>query len=240
MCFHLRGRVLMSHVVTVADDGYGVSYIIVGEEMINFHVSSKHSCSETNDELGQTYGIKNTSDVKDMMACSAGQICHDTKEKMCSVLTSCYDQNGVIKGVYPASPSSWLFVVIAILATMYMRSDPSMGLITKIQQHLPLSLHVSLSAQGQTMLSALLFSTLLWLSLILALRFCLKLLLSYHQWMFEQHGRVSNTTKIWVTLLRLLSSRKPLLYSYQTSLPHLPVPVIKRPSAGTCCRLAPC
>ncbi|XP_020507696.1 carnitine O-palmitoyltransferase 1, liver isoform [Labrus bergylta] len=136
-------------------------------------------------------------------------------------------RNRVIKGVYPASPSSWLIVVIAILATMYMRSDPSMGLITKIKQHLPLSLHVSLSAQGQTMLSALVFSTLLWLSLILALRFCLKLLLSYHQWMFEQHGRISNITKVWVTLLRLLSSRKPLLYSYQTSLPHLPVPAIK-------------
>uniref|UniRef100_A0A665VFD6 carnitine O-palmitoyltransferase n=2 Tax=Echeneis naucrates TaxID=173247 RepID=A0A665VFD6_ECHNA len=136
-------------------------------------------------------------------------------------------RNRVIKGVYPASPSSWLFVVIAILATMYMRSDPSMGLIAKIQQHLPLSLHVSLGAQGQTMVSALLFSTLLWLSLILALRFCLKLLLSYHQWMFEQHGRISNTTKVWVTLVRLLSGRKPLLYSYQTSLPHLPVPGIK-------------
>lgn len=40
--------------------------------------------------------------------------------------------------MYPASPSSWLFVVIAILATMYTRSDPSMGLIAKIQQHLPL------------------------------------------------------------------------------------------------------
>lgn len=62
----------------------------------------------------------------------------------------------------------------------------------------PCSLHISLSAQGQTMLSALVFSTLLWLSLILALRFCLKLLLSYHQWMFEQHGRISNTTKVWV------------------------------------------
>lgn len=135
-------------------------------------------------------------------------------------------RNRVIKGVYPASPSSWLFVVIAILATMYMRSDPSMGLIAKIQQHLPLSLHVSLSTQGQTMVSVLVFSTLMWLSLILALRFCLKLLLSYHQWMFELHGRVSNTTKVWVTLLRLLSSRKPLLYSYQTSLPHLPVPAI--------------
>ncbi|KAM4531512.1 carnitine O-palmitoyltransferase 1, liver isoform 1-T2 [Odontesthes bonariensis] len=136
-------------------------------------------------------------------------------------------RNRVIKGVYPASPSSWVFVAIGILATIYMQSDPSMGLIAKIQQHLPLSLHVSLSAQGQTMVSALVFSTLLWLSLILALRFCLKLLLSYHQWMFEQHGRISNTTKVWVTLMRLFSSRKPLLYSYQTSLPHLPVPAIK-------------
>uniref|UniRef100_A0A3Q2QS61 carnitine O-palmitoyltransferase n=2 Tax=Cyprinodontoidei TaxID=8087 RepID=A0A3Q2QS61_FUNHE len=136
-------------------------------------------------------------------------------------------KNSVIKGVYPASPSSWLFVAVGILATMYMQSDPSMGLIAKIQQHLPLSLHVSLSSQGQTMVSALVFSTLLWLSLILALRFCLKLLLSYHHWMFEQHGRVSNTTKVWVSLMRLFSRKKPLLYSYQTSLPHLPVPAIQ-------------
>ncbi|XP_009983577.1 PREDICTED: carnitine O-palmitoyltransferase 1, liver isoform-like, partial [Tauraco erythrolophus] len=31
----------------VADDGYGVSYIILGENSIHFHVSSKISCSET-------------------------------------------------------------------------------------------------------------------------------------------------------------------------------------------------
>lgn len=31
----------------VADDGYGVSYIIVGEDLINFHISSKHSSPET-------------------------------------------------------------------------------------------------------------------------------------------------------------------------------------------------
>eukprot|EP00063_Salmo_salar_P049133 XP_014023968.1 PREDICTED: carnitine O-palmitoyltransferase 1, liver isoform-like [Salmo salar] len=31
----------------VADDGYGVSYIIIGEDMINYHVSCKHSFSET-------------------------------------------------------------------------------------------------------------------------------------------------------------------------------------------------
>lgn len=31
----------------VADDGYGVSYILVGENLINFHISSKFSCPET-------------------------------------------------------------------------------------------------------------------------------------------------------------------------------------------------
>lgn len=31
----------------VADDGYGVSYIILGDELINFHISSKYSSPET-------------------------------------------------------------------------------------------------------------------------------------------------------------------------------------------------
>uniref|UniRef100_A0A8B9JH48 carnitine O-palmitoyltransferase n=1 Tax=Astyanax mexicanus TaxID=7994 RepID=A0A8B9JH48_ASTMX len=130
-------------------------------------------------------------------------------------------KNNVITGVYPASPSSWLFVVIAILATMYTRSDPSMGLIAKIQEHLPASM------QCQTVVSAVLFSTLLWLSLIFTMKLCLKQLLSYHRWMFEQHGNVSTTTKVWVMLVRIFSGRQPLLYSYQGSLPNLPVPAIK-------------
>ncbi|KAL6095118.1 uncharacterized protein ACO6RY_16382 [Pungitius sinensis] len=134
-------------------------------------------------------------------------------------------KNSVVTGVYPASPSSWLFVVVAILATMYTRSDPSMGLIAKIQEHLPVS--QSMSSQCQTLVSAVLFSTMLWLLLIFTMRMCLKQLLSYHRWMFEKHGKMSNTTKVWVALVRIFSGRKPLLYSYQGSLPNLPVPLIK-------------
>ncbi|XP_041830596.1 carnitine O-palmitoyltransferase 1, liver isoform-like isoform X2 [Melanotaenia boesemani] len=134
-------------------------------------------------------------------------------------------KNSVITGVYPASPSSWLFVVIAILATMYTRSDPSMGLIAKIQEHLPVS--QSMSTQCQAVVSAILFSTMLWLLLIFTMRLCLKQLLSYHRWMFEQHGKMSTTTKVWVALVRIFSGRKPLLYSYQGSLPNLPLPTIK-------------
>lgn len=35
------------HVFQVADDGYGVSYYVLGDSMINFHISCKHSCPDT-------------------------------------------------------------------------------------------------------------------------------------------------------------------------------------------------
>lgn len=55
-----------------------------------------------------------------------------------------------------------------------------------------------MSTQCQAVVSAVLFSTMLWLLLIFTMRLCLKQLLSYHRWMFEQHGKMSNTTKVWV------------------------------------------
>jgi hypothetical protein len=54
--FSYHGRIaIKAHAVAVitplcpqvADDGYGVSYIIVGEDLITFHISSKFSSSET-------------------------------------------------------------------------------------------------------------------------------------------------------------------------------------------------
>ncbi|NXF41686.1 CPT1B palmitoyltransferase, partial [Nyctibius bracteatus] len=84
-----------------------------------------------------------------------------------------------------------------------------------------------LSPESRTMVSAALFSTGVWLSAVLLFRQALKLLLSYHGWMFEPHGRMSRSTKIWVALMKVLSVRKPLLYSFQTSLPKLPVPPVE-------------
>ncbi|XP_051512130.1 carnitine O-palmitoyltransferase 1, liver isoform-like [Myxocyprinus asiaticus] len=133
-------------------------------------------------------------------------------------------KNGVLTGVYPASPSSWLIVVIAIMSTMYARIDPSMGMIDRIKTSLPVSEFMTL--QTQTVLSAVLFATGVWLSVILLLRYILKALLSYHAWIFESHGKMSFSTKVWLSLVKLLSGRRPLLYSFQASLPRLPVPSI--------------
>ncbi|NXX74956.1 CPT1B palmitoyltransferase, partial [Urocolius indicus] len=134
-------------------------------------------------------------------------------------------KNSFLTGVYPASPSSWMVVVVATAGSFYCHIDPSLGLIARIRHCLPHSR--LLSAESRTLLSAALFSTGVWLSGVLLFRQALKLLLSYHGWMFEPHGKMSRSTKIWVALMKVLSVRKPLLYSFQTSLPKLPVPPVE-------------
>ncbi|XP_078271148.1 carnitine O-palmitoyltransferase 1, liver isoform isoform X2 [Rhinoraja longicauda] len=134
-------------------------------------------------------------------------------------------KNGILTGVYPASPSSWLFVVVAVIATMYARVDPSLGMIEKIRCHLPTNGY--LSNQSESILSGLLFSTGLWIALVFTMRQTLKLLLSYHGWMFVQHGKTPTRVKLWMLIVKIFSGRKPLTYSFQTSLPRLPVPAVK-------------
>eukprot|EP00064_Thunnus_orientalis_P002069 superscaffoldBa00000144_g2076 len=133
-------------------------------------------------------------------------------------------KNGVLAGVYPASPFSWLIVVIAMMSTLYIRIDPSLGMIDVIKENLPHRDYMSV--QTRAVLSAILFATGLWLFLIYLLRYTLKGLLSYHGWIFESHGKMSSSTKVWLSLVKMFSGRRPLLYSFQASLPRLPVPSV--------------
>ncbi|XP_063756235.1 carnitine O-palmitoyltransferase 1, muscle isoform isoform X2 [Eleginops maclovinus] len=133
-------------------------------------------------------------------------------------------KNGVLAGVYPASPSSWLIVVIAMMSSLYIPFDPSLGMIDTIKETLP---HRDcMSVQTRAVLSAILFATGLWLFLIYLLRYTLKALLSYHGWIFESHGKMSTSTKVWLSLVKMFSGCRPLLYSFQASLPRLPVPSV--------------
>ncbi|KAM9582381.1 carnitine O-palmitoyltransferase 1, muscle isoform [Guaruba guarouba] len=134
-------------------------------------------------------------------------------------------KNTFLSGVYPASPSSWVLVVLATAGSVYCQVDPSRGLITRIQHCLPQSQF--LSPDGRAVLSAALFGTGMWLGTVLLFRRALRLLLTYHGWMFEPHGRLSRRTRVWMVMMKVLSFRKPLLYSFQTSLPKLPVPPVQ-------------
>ncbi|XP_038237958.1 carnitine O-palmitoyltransferase 1, brain isoform isoform X2 [Dermochelys coriacea] len=134
-------------------------------------------------------------------------------------------RNSLVTGVFPASPTSWLVMAMAILASQASRLDPSMGLIGKIKEHLPASAYLSEPARAG--LGALAFATLLWLGLVVTMRGALRALLCYHGWMDEEHGHTSLATKFWLALVKIFAGRRPMLYSYQASLPRLPVPPIR-------------
>ncbi|XP_074872186.1 palmitoyl thioesterase CPT1C isoform X3 [Carettochelys insculpta] len=133
-------------------------------------------------------------------------------------------RNSLMRGVFPASPASWLVMVVAILGSQASRLDPSMGLIGKIKEQLPASPYLCEPARAG--LGALVFATLLWLGLVGTMRGALRALLCYHGWMEEEHGHTSHTTKLWLALVKIFGGRRPLLYSYQASLPCLPVPAL--------------
>lgn len=135
-------------------------------------------------------------------------------------------KNGILRGVYPGSPTSWLVVVMATVGSNYCKVDISMGLVDCIQRCLPERYGHFGTPQTEALLSMVIFSTGVWATGIFFFRQTLKLLLSYHGWMFEMHSKTSHATKIWAICVRLLSSRRPMLYSFQTSLPKLPVPSV--------------
>ncbi|CAH1130070.1 unnamed protein product [Ceutorhynchus assimilis] len=65
-----------------------------------------------------------------------------------------------------------------------------------------------------------------WLSGVYFLRYSLKMIFMYKGWMYEPQGRQpSLATRIWLRLVKIVGGwNTPKLYSYQSSLPRLPLP----------------
>lgn len=135
-------------------------------------------------------------------------------------------KNGVMTGVYPGSPSGLVVVLVGYMSsTKYAKIDPSLGILTKLSTHLPVSKYIT--EEGQRIVGGVLVGTGLWIAVTFVMRNALKYLLSWHGWMFNRHGTLSLKTKIWLVLVKLFSGPKPMLYSFQSSLPRLPVPPVK-------------
>lgn len=137
-------------------------------------------------------------------------------------------QNRMHRNTYPASPATWLAVLTAVLACVYAQMDPSMGVIDRIRQHfIPSSFEKPFS----TFLASVIFASLLWLGIIIFLRYSLKLLLYYKGYMYEPRGKVSWKTTLWMAVMKTFCAKKPGLYSYQGSLPNMPLPSVKDTTA---------
>lgn len=71
----------------------------------------------------------------------------------------------------------------------------------------------------------------MWLMVIFSLRYTLKLLFMYKGWIYESRGpgtRISIATRLWLAIVKVLSGwNPPRLYSFQGSLPRLPLPKVE-------------
>ncbi|CAB3383318.1 Hypothetical predicted protein [Cloeon dipterum] len=135
-------------------------------------------------------------------------------------------KNNVHCGVYPASLSS-LWATIGALAGVHFSGKVAVpyDIVERVVELLP----------GRTNTWQVVACTVtglsVWLTCTYTLRYTLKMLFMYQGWMYESRGagsKVSKATLLWLGSVKLLTmGRQPMLYSYQGSLPRLPLPSVK-------------
>lgn len=130
--------------------------------------------------------------------------------------------NFLRNGFYPSS-TNFLFAIYAItLALRIQINFNPFNVLDTIETHWPVARFEE--SYKKTLASCLVLSTAIWLLKATLLRYYLKLLLIYKGWLFEP--KTSLLTKIWLVNLKTFYylSKSPQLYSYQSSLPRLPLP----------------
>lgn len=132
--------------------------------------------------------------------------------------------NRYYAGVYPARAETYALALAVFLGfDKGANIDLSRGVVSQIENKLP-----SITGMGgRHYVAAAAFTGVVWVGWVLVVRYLLKGLFTYQGWMTEGRGKKSLATRIWAPLTWLFSGRSPQLYSFQSSLPKLPVPAVK-------------
>ncbi|XP_026294635.1 carnitine O-palmitoyltransferase 1, liver isoform isoform X4 [Apis mellifera] len=132
--------------------------------------------------------------------------------------------NNLRSGVYPASLESLWFTIAVVTAIHFAGFKVPYDLVGKTAPYL------SASSVLAHLAGSFIIGLLLWLMVIYVIRYTFKLLLMYKGWMYESREKgcnASRITKTWTTLVKLFFGwHKPMLYSFQGSLPRLPLPSV--------------
>ncbi|XP_074028252.1 carnitine O-palmitoyltransferase whd isoform X2 [Leptinotarsa decemlineata] len=133
-------------------------------------------------------------------------------------------QNSIHNGVYPGH-YRYLWILMGLITAFHWKGYVlPFNIVNKILDFFP-------SPTTSWQLAACFLTSLIyWLTAIYILRYILKLLFMYKGWMYESRARGSKPslqTQIWLALVKLFSGwNSPRLYSYQGSLPRLPLPSV--------------
>ncbi|XP_053623682.1 carnitine O-palmitoyltransferase 1, liver isoform [Plodia interpunctella] len=134
-------------------------------------------------------------------------------------------RNSVHNGVYPGHLQSLYVLWTLLVAAHFGGFNIPFGLVQKALTVMPGNSPV------WQVIACLCAALSMWLSVIFMMRYLLKLLLIYKGWMYESRApgaKISRKTLLWIAVVKVLSGwNKPKLYSFQGSLPRLPLPSVK-------------
>uniref|UniRef100_A0A0V0G650 carnitine O-palmitoyltransferase n=1 Tax=Triatoma dimidiata TaxID=72491 RepID=A0A0V0G650_TRIDM len=131
-------------------------------------------------------------------------------------------KNNLKSGLYPATVHS-LWATVAVVAGCHF-SGLNIPYLNEIIQLMPeeSGKYQLISCAGLSFAS--------WLGVTYTIRYVLKLLFMYKGWIYEERGpgrKISLKTRLWLLAVKILSGpSKPMLYSFQGSLPRLPLPPV--------------
>ena len=140
-------------------------------------------------------------------------------------------RNTIVNALFPARP--WIMAgVVALVVGVVVTADRSSWWRSGFLAHmlwaidsyvgfsfLPVAVRVGILAGEAAVVG---FILLMYLQRVL-----LRMLLSYKGWLYQPPRSVSYAVMAWVAVVRLLSGRHPLMYSFQGALPRLPVPPVR-------------
>ncbi|OAF70318.1 hypothetical protein A3Q56_01973 [Intoshia linei] len=141
-------------------------------------------------------------------------------------------RNRIRNNSFPFAPSTLLLSTGFVASMQHINRDVSFGAIKLIENKLTLfSKYCGASVLKYS--AGAIYASAMWAGAIIMVRFILRKIFSYQDWIYQipKHGvKPSLKTKIWFLILsvvKYLVPKKPLLNSYQHSLPRLPVPSLE-------------
>lgn len=139
--------------------------------------------------------------------------------------------NNIRNGLYPASHRSLVLVWAVLYGGELSRRpglDFSFGASSRVEEFIPKHL-AEVHPNLPRCLAVFVTGIGMWSCLSVFRRYMLKALFSYKGWMYETRGKgnkVSLATRLWFLAVRIFEGSSPLLYSYQSCLPSLPLPSV--------------
>ncbi|KAK7080790.1 Carnitine O-palmitoyltransferase 1, liver isoform [Halocaridina rubra] len=140
--------------------------------------------------------------------------------------------NSVRCGIFPATLSS-LTLTVGGYNALYLCRDiygpqydyAAIGIVDALKKY------VKIDEPARGIVCCTISGFAVWFGVFIFMKYTLRVLFMYKGWMYESRGRgrtMSLTSRMWFYAVKFLTGfSRPMLYSYQGSLPRLPLPALK-------------